>query len=241
MNINTVILAAGKGTRMRSDLPKVLHKIGSKSMVEHVIDASVNSGCEKISIVYGYGGQEVKATLDNKEINFIEQKEQLGTGHAVVQATKSMMDDEIILILYGDVPLIRTETIARLLKSKSRDGISLLTVNLENPAGYGRIVRDNGKVVRIVEEKDASEKEKEITEVNTGIMAVNGNDLKRWLGMIDNNNAQGEYYLTDIISIAELEGAVIATAHPDDEIEVMGVNDPEQLNQLEQEYIKRIK
>lgn len=225
---------------MRSDLPKVLHKVGNKSMIEHVIDASNDAECNKINIIYGYGGDQVKSQLRNRDIGFIEQVEQLGTGHAVAQASGIINDDEVALILYGDVPLILPETLTRLLKSKTRDGMSLLTVNLDNPKGYGRIIRENGKVVRIVEEKDASDEKKKITEVNTGIMAVNGKDLKRWLEIIDNNNSQGEYYLTDIIAIAEFEGAIISTAHPDSEIEVMGANDPEQLSQLDLEYKKRI-
>lgn len=239
MNKTVIILAAGKGTRMESDLPKVLHKVGPKSMVEHVIDASIDAGCSNINLVVGYGSEKVKLQLqDRSNIKYAQQEEQLGTGHAVKQALPLIEDNENVIILYGDVPLIKSETLAKMLESENTDGINLLTVRMDNPKGYGRIVRENDEVTKIVEEKDASDEIKKITEVNTGIMSANGKNLKAWLNKIDNKNAQNEYYLTDIIEIAKQEGAFISTVSPETEMEVMGANTKEQLAILEMEYNK---
>jgi bifunctional UDP-N-acetylglucosamine pyrophosphorylase/glucosamine-1-phosphate N-acetyltransferase len=244
MSLSVVILAAGKGTRMRSSLPKVLHAIADKPMVSHVIDSARQLGAINIYVVYGFGGNVLKATLtqDNTgdDLTFIEQKEQLGTGHAVDQASPFLKDDEDVLVLYGDVPLTKVSTLENLLEAKPENGMSLLTVYLANPTGYGRIVRTDGQVVGIIEQKDAKPEQLLINEANTGILYAKGGDLKRWLSALSNDNAQGEYYLTDIIAAAHSEGKVIATAHPDTEIEVEGANNRVQLAALERAYQMRL-
>lgn len=244
MSLSVVILAAGKGTRMRSSLPKVLHPIADKPMVSHVIDSARQLGAVNIYVVYGFGGGVLKATLnqDNAgdDLTFIEQTEQLGTGHAVDQASPFLKDDENVLVLYGDVPLTKVSTLENLLQAKPENGMSLLTVHLANPTGYGRIVRNDGQVVGIIEQKDAKPEQLLINEANTGILYANGGDLKRWLSGLSNDNAQGEYYLTDIIASAHGEGKVIATAHPDTEIEVEGANNRVQLAALERAYQARL-
>jgi len=240
MSLSVVILAAGKGTRMRSSLPKVLHAIANKPMVSHVIDAARQLNAENIYIVYGFGGEVLKATLtenySSDDLVFIEQKEQLGTGHAVDMASPFIKDDENVLVLYGDVPLTKVTTLERLLEVKPDDGMGLLTVNLTNPNGYGRIVRKKDSVVGIVEQKDATAEQLLINEANTGILLANGGDLKRWLSNLSSDNAQGEYYLTDIIAACHNEGKVIATAHPETEVEVEGANNRVQLAALERAY-----
>lgn len=248
MSLSVVILAAGKGTRMRSSLPKVLHSVAEKPMVGHVIDSARQLGASNIYVVYGFGGDVLKATLtkDNTgdDLTFVEQVEQLGTGHAVDQASPFLTDDEDVLVLYGDVPLTKVSTLESLLAAKPTDGMALLTVHLANPMGYGRIVRQeiSGKqqVVGIIEQKDANEEQLKINEANTGILLANGGDLKRWLSNLSSDNAQGEYYLTDIIAAAHGEGKVVATAHPETEIEVEGANNRVQLATLERAYQARI-
>lgn len=240
MNLSVVILAAGKGTRMKSSLPKVLHPVAHKPMVQHVIDASKALNSNNITMVYGHGGEQLKEALAANKVNWALQAEQKGTGHAVKVANEFMPDDQTILILYGDVPLIQTETLERLLAVKPEKGIALLTVKLDNPTGYGRIVRDeNNKVVGIVEQKDANPEQLLINEVNTGIMAVNGDLLKGWLANLSSDNAQGEYYLTDVIAMANKAGYAINTAHPESGIEVEGANNRVQLATLEREYQRR--
>lgn len=239
MALNVVILAAGKGTRMRSDLPKVLHPIAHKSMVQHVIDTAHSIGSDAIQLVYGYGADKLKSTLGEQKLNWILQAEQLGTGHAVAQAIPNIDDNDTVLILYGDVPLIQASTLEALLAARPEYGVAILTVNLANPMGYGRIVREQGKVVGIVEQKDANPEQLAINEVNTGIMAVPGNALKTWLDRLSNNNAQGEYYLTDIIAMAHADGVEINTAQPQSAIEVEGANNRVQLAQLERAYQAR--
>ena len=237
MNLTTIILAAGKGTRMRSQLPKILHSIGHKSLLHHVYDLSVAMDNNTIHIVIGHGAELVKKTLADFACLWIEQPQQLGTGHAVQQVSNQIDDNSMVLILYGDVPLLQVETLKKLLGKINEKTLALLTVNLQNPTGYGRIVRnDLGKVLRIVEEKDATEIEKKITEGNTGILAVQGKALKKWLSQLGNNNAQGEYYLTDIIAFAVADGFEIATSSPANEDEVLGVNDKLQLAHLERVY-----
>jgi bifunctional UDP-N-acetylglucosamine pyrophosphorylase/glucosamine-1-phosphate N-acetyltransferase len=236
MNLAVVILAAGKGTRMRSSLPKVLHKIADKSMVEHVIDTAKQLSANNIHIVYGFGGDKLKQAITETDVNFVEQAEQLGTGHAVAMTIPHLTDDQQVLVLYGDVPLIQASTLTQLISVKPADGLALLTVNLTNPTGYGRILRENGHVVGIVEQKDATAAQLAINEVNTGIMLVNASDLKRWLANLSNNNAQGEYYLTDIIAMAHQEQKTIATAQPETAIEVEGANNRVQLAALERAY-----
>jgi len=244
MSLSVVILAAGKGTRMRSSLPKVLHVVADKPMVAHVINSARHLGAKNIYVVYGFGGEMLKAALtdDNSgdDLTFVEQAEQLGTGHAVDQASPFLKDDEDVLVLYGDVPLTKVSTLESLLKAKPDNGMALLTVHLANPTGYGRIVREADQVVGIIEQKDASPEQLTINEANTGILLANGGDLKRWLSGLSNENAQGEYYLTDIIATAHNEGKAIATAHPETEIEVEGANSRVQLASLERAYQARM-
>ncbi|MCK4864349.1 MAG: bifunctional UDP-N-acetylglucosamine diphosphorylase/glucosamine-1-phosphate N-acetyltransferase GlmU, partial [Gammaproteobacteria bacterium] len=217
-------------------LPKVLHSLAGKSLVQHVIDTSKKLNPEVINVVYGHGGELVQQKINDNDINWVLQAEQLGTGHAVEQVSAQLKDEQLVLILYGDVPLIKVETLTELLE-QAKDGISLLTVSLDNPQGYGRIVRNAADAVEnITEEKDATEDIKKINEVNTGILAVKADLLKNWLGKLDNNNAQKEYYLTDVIAMAVKDGFKIETTQPDNEYEVMGVNNRMQLSELERYY-----
>jgi len=234
MKITTIILAAGKGTRMRSGLPKILHKIANKALLRHVYDMSSQLENNNIKIVYGHGAELVRDVLSDLQVTWIEQKQQLGTGHAVQQVSDQIADNDVVLILYGDVPLLKLSTVNLLLANVNPQSLSLLTVELENPTGYGRIVRNNaGEVIKNVEEKDALESEKKIREVNTGIMAVHGDKLKKWLGQLTNNNAQREYYLTDVLEMAVAEGVGVVTSQPETVEEVLGVNNRIQLSQLE--------
>lgn len=234
--LSVVILAAGKGTRMYSNLPKVLHSLAGKPMVQHVIDTATLVGAKNVHLVYGHGGDLLKKSLAGSDLNWVLQAEQLGTGHAMQQAAPFFSDDEDVLMLYGDVPLISVETLSKLLNAKPEGGIGLLTVVLDDPNGYGRIVRENGIVTGIIEQKDASEEQLKIQEINTGILVANGASFKRWLSQLNNNNAQGEYYITDIIAMAHAEGHLIATVHPARNSEVDGVNNRLQLSRLERVY-----
>ncbi len=237
MKITTIILAAGKGTRMCSAIPKVLHKIANRPLLRHVYDMSYQLNNNAIKIVYGHGANLVRKVLADIDVSWVEQKQQLGTGHAVQQVSDQISDSDIVLILYGDVPLLKLATVKGLLANVSDKTLALLTVNLKNPIGYGRIVRDSsGKVIKIVEEKDASITEKKIVEGNTGIMAVQGNKLKKWLNQLSNDNAQGEYYLTDIIEMAVADQITIITTQPESVDEVLGVNNRIQLSHLERVY-----
>ncbi|NAW63617.1 bifunctional UDP-N-acetylglucosamine diphosphorylase/glucosamine-1-phosphate N-acetyltransferase GlmU [Photobacterium halotolerans] len=236
MSFSAVILAAGKGTRMYSALPKVLHTLAGKPMVKHVIDTCSDLGAANIHLVYGHGGDLMQARLAQEPVNWVLQAEQLGTGHAVNQASGDFGDDEQVLILYGDVPLISGETLENLLQAQPEGGIGLLTVVLDDPSGYGRIVRESEAVVAIVEQKDATPAQQQIREINTGVMVANGGDLKRWLGQLKNDNAQGEYYLTDVIAMAHAEGRHIQAVHPALAVEVEGVNNRLQLARLERAY-----
>lgn len=221
---------------MYSNLPKVLHTLAGKPMVKHVIDTCEGMAAQGIHLVYGHGGDLMKSSLAEEKVNWVLQAEQLGTGHAVDQASSQFADDEQVLVLYGDVPLISEHTLTNLLESQPKGGVGLLTVILDDPAGYGRIVRKDGNVVAIVEQKDASEDQKKIQEINTGVMVATGKDLKRWLSGLNNDNAQGEYYLTDVIAAAHKEGRVIEAVHPASPIEVEGVNDRVQLARLERAH-----
>lgn len=239
MALNVVILAAGKGTRMKSNLPKVLHKVAERPMVQHVIDTARALGAAKPQLVYGYGAEALKDALGEQPLHWVLQAEQLGTGHAVAQASNNIADNDTVLVLYGDVPLTELDTLKQLLHAKPANGVAILTVKLANPTGYGRIVRENGKVVGIVEQKDANAEQLAINEVNSGIMALPGKQLKTWLSQLSNSNAQGEYYLTDIIAMAHAEGVEITTAHPSDAMEVEGANNRVQLAALERAYQQR--
>ncbi|GAB3395740.1 bifunctional UDP-N-acetylglucosamine diphosphorylase/glucosamine-1-phosphate N-acetyltransferase GlmU [Azotobacter armeniacus] len=236
MSLDIVILAAGQGTRMRSALPKVLHPLAGQSMLGHVVDTARQLAPQGIHVVIGHGAERVREQLAADDLNFVLQAEQLGTGHAVAQALPAL-SAERVLILYGDVPLIEADTLRRLLAQVGPDRLALLTVDLVDPTGYGRIVRDAaGQVVAIVEHKDASPEQRAICEGNTGILAVPGEHLAEWLGRLSNDNAQGEYYLTDVIAMAVADGLQIATEQPQDAMEVQGANDRIQLAQLERYY-----
>lgn len=239
MSIKTIILAAGQGTRMRSARPKVLHEIADKALLQHVYETSLSLSDNKIYIIYGHGGETVKQTLNSFDATWIEQKQQLGTGHAVQQAIHHVEDQDTVLILYGDVPLLKAQTIQALLKNVSLTSLALLTVTLDDPTGYGRIVRDKEHaVIKIVEQKDANEAELQINEGNTGILACKGGLLKNWLSRLSNNNAQNEYYLTDIIEMAVEDGLSIETTQAGSQDEVLGVNNRNQLAHLERVYQK---
>ncbi len=239
MSLDIVILAAGQGTRMRSALPKVLHPVAGKSMLGHVIDSARQLQPQSIQVVIGHGAETVRERLAADDLSFVLQAQQLGTGHAVAQALPKL-SAENVLILYGDVPLIEVDTLQRLLKQVSAEQLGLLTVDLNDPTGYGRIVRDEQGVVKaIVEHKDATPAQRSICEGNTGILAVPGKRLAEWLGRLSNNNAQGEYYLTDVIAMAVADGLVVATEQPLDAMEVQGANDRMQLAELERHYQKR--
>lgn len=232
-----VILAAGQGTRMKSDIPKVLHPLAGKPLVQHVIDVARELGSDAIHLVHGHGGGQVREALASQDLTWVEQAEQLGTGHAVDQVMPGIDDDRMVLVLYGDVPLITAATLNKLLESVSADTMALLTARLPDPTGYGRILRDDqGQVCGIVEQKDASPEQLAIDEVNTGIMAVPAVHLRKWLSALDNDNAQGEYYLTDIIAMAVADGVAIAAFAPASLAEIMGVNNKVQLAELERRY-----
>jgi len=231
--MNVVILAAGMGKRMHSALPKVLHPLAGKPLLSHVVDAARALSPSSLTIIYGHGGERVPQSLAASDLAFVKQEPQLGTGHAVLQAVPHLRDESPTLILYGDVPLTRPSSLKRLLDSAGTEKLSILTVELENPAGYGRIVRENGAIVRIVEQKDASAAERAICEVNTGIMVAPTAKLKQWLATLSNDNAQGEYYLTDIVARAVAEGVPVVSAQPEAVSETLGVNSKVQLAELE--------
>ena len=236
MSLDIVILAAGQGTRMRSALPKVLHPIAGQSMLAHVLNTARRLKPSSIQVVIGHGAELVREQLAAEDVNFVVQSEQLGTGHAVAQAVPHLTAENT-LVLYGDVPLIEAATLESLLKQLSADSMALLTVNLDNPAGYGRIVRNAaGLVQAIVEHKDASPEQLHICEGNTGILAAPRQQLTDWLGRLSNSNAQGEYYLTDIIAMAVTDGLTVATETAVDAMEVQGANDRLQLSELERHY-----
>jgi len=240
MPLSVVILAAGKGTRMKSSIPKVLHRLANKPLLEHVYDTAKNLGAEEIVVIYGHGGELVKETCKHFDAKWVEQKEQLGTGHAVKQAFDSVNLKNNVLVLYGDVPLTKKATLQDLLND-SEGKVALLSVNLDDPFGYGRILRNNdNQVTGIVEQKDASDEQQQIKEVNTGILACNGETLKQLLNNIDNKNSQGEYYLTDIFELAAKDKIKIKTAQPDSSYEVEGVNNRLQLAALERIFQKNL-
>ncbi len=241
MPLSVVVLAAGQGTRMKSDIPKVLHEIGGTPLLTHVIKAARVLDSADITVVYGHGGDQVQSVLSDEKINWVEQSEQLGTGHAVQQAMPSVPDNHVALLLYGDVPLITSETLKKLVVAAEQNALALLTAKLENPTGYGRIVRDStDKVQCIVEQKDATEEQLTINEINTGMLAVRSNELRQWVNRLDNKNAQGEFYLTDIVGFAAEDGVGINTRQPESAEEIEGVNNKQQLANLERAYQSRL-
>jgi bifunctional UDP-N-acetylglucosamine pyrophosphorylase/glucosamine-1-phosphate N-acetyltransferase len=231
--MNVVILAAGMGKRMQSALPKVLHPLAGKPLLSHVVDTARALSPSRVCIIYGHGGEMVPQRIGAPDLSFAKQEPQLGTGHAVMQAVPHLRDDVPTLILYGDVPLTTTHSLQQLLDSAGADKLAVLTVELDDPTGYGRIVRRDGKIVGIVEQKDASESERAIREVNTGIMVAPTAKLKKWLDNLSNDNAQREYYLTDIVACAVEDGVPVVSAQPSAAWETLGVNSKVQLAELE--------
>lgn len=241
--MNVVILAAGMGKRMQSNLPKVLHPIAGKAMLQHVIATARQlhgANAAKICVIYGHGGEQVPAAVVADDIAFAKQEPQLGTGHAVAQAIPHLDDAVPTLILYGDVPLTRSTSLQRLLAAAGSGKLAILTAQMADPTGLGRIIREDGKIRRIVEQKDANETERAVTEINTGIMVAPTAALKKWLGQLSNQNAQGEYYLTDIVASAVADGVTVTSAQPDAIWETLGVNSKVQLAELERVHQKNI-
>jgi len=237
MSLCIVILAAGQGTRMYSDKPKVLHTLAGKSLLEHVCETAMGLSHRDIYVVYGHGGEQVPNALQDFQVNWVEQKERLGTGHAVQQVLPYIPDVDNVLILYGDVPLITKESLKTLIDAASNTGFSLLTTHIEDPHGYGRIIRDvDSKIVAIVEEKDATEEQKRIFEINTGFIVVKSELLKLWVNALGNDNKQNEYYLTDIVSKAVADDVTITAVLAESNIEVKGINNRSQLAEAERYF-----
>jgi bifunctional UDP-N-acetylglucosamine pyrophosphorylase/glucosamine-1-phosphate N-acetyltransferase len=237
MSIQVVILAAGQGKRMFSSLPKVLHLLAGKPLLSHVIETARLLSNKKPIVVFGHQGEQLRKSLANHDVEWVEQKEQLGTGHALLQALPHLSKDDKVLVLYGDVPLIAVDTLKKLMDTTTENALGMITANLKQPYGYGRIKRDaNHKVVSIIEEKDATEEERAITEINSGIYVVSAELLNRWLPTLKNQNAQKEYYLTDIFRLAATEKMVVNTVQPARVEEISGVNDGLQLASLERYY-----
>ncbi len=253
--VDVVIMAAGKGTRMKSRLPKVLHQLAGRALLQHVVDTAATLLARNIVVITGHGAMEVEAALAQSktkpesnsqtlaqgfELRFVRQEPQLGTGHAVQQAVPALPDDGIVVVLSGDVPLTQPDTLKNLITACGGDKLALLTLEFTNPAGYGRIVRDGDKVQAIVEQKDATDAQKQIKEIYSGIMAVPAAHLKKWLARLDNKNAQSEYYLTDIVKFAVADGVGVVGHKITDEVQVAGVNSPVQLAELERAYQMRL-
>jgi bifunctional UDP-N-acetylglucosamine pyrophosphorylase/glucosamine-1-phosphate N-acetyltransferase len=239
MKLEVVILAAGQGTRMKSRLPKVLHQIAGKPLLEHVLLTAQRLEPVAIHVVIGHGCEQVEAALASYEVNWVLQERQLGTGHAVTQALPGIAPDSLVLVLYGDVPLTSADTLRRLI-DQAAEAPALLTARLEDPAGYGRIVRDaSGRLSRVVEDKDCMEAERAIDEINTGVLAAPAHDLLTYLPRVGNDNQQGEHYLPDVLGLAVADGKHVATTLADSEMEILGVNDRVQLAQVEREYQRR--
>jgi bifunctional UDP-N-acetylglucosamine pyrophosphorylase/glucosamine-1-phosphate N-acetyltransferase len=241
MVLNVVVMAAGQGTRMRSARPKVLHTLGGRHLLQHVLAAAAGLGAKRIVVVTGHGAEAVERSVGAPGLAFVRQEPQLGTGHALQQAAPLLDDDGMTLVLNGDVPLIETDTLQRLVAAATPAQLALLTIELEQPRGYGRIVRSGrtfavDTIVGIVEEKDASDEQRALREVYTGVMAAPTRALKRWLGGLGNDNAAGEYYLTDVVGLAVAEGVTVTSVAAGSETEVLGVNSPAQLADLERRY-----
>lgn len=240
MAVSIIILAAGQGKRMHSVLPKVLQPLAGKSLLQYVIDTAVEIGGDDVCIVYGYGGDAMLLAFEGQDLRWEQQTEQLGTGHAVQQAMPETPDDNQVMILFGDVPLLRSETLTRMLDCCGIDEVAVLTADVEEPFGYGRIIRESGKVVRNVEEKDATDEERAVTEINSGVMVCPAARLKNWLNRLDNHNSQGEYYLTDVINFAVDDGCIVHGVKADSWVEVMGINDKKQLGEVERALQARL-
>ena len=236
MSTSVIILAAGKGTRMRSSLPKVLQPLAGRPLLGHVVDTAKKLQAGNIITIYGHGGQLVQDAFAHENVQWVEQAEQLGTGHAVKVTLPVLPQDGLSLILSGDVPCITQQTLQKLLDASQISGIGLVTLTLPDASGYGRIVRENNKIQAIVEHKDASDEQRQIKEINTGIYCVSNTKLHEWLPKLSNNNAQGEYYLTDIVAMAIADGLEVASVEPERAFEVEGVNDRVQLAALEREF-----
>ena len=241
MPLSVVILAAGQGKRMKSDLPKVLQPLAGRPLLQHVIDAARELAADDIHVVHGHGGDRVRAALAQEKLTWALQAEQLGTGHAVQQAMPGVPDDHLVAIMFGDVPLVQASTLQRLVDAAAGgEALALLSVRMRDPTGYGRIVRDRaGNVARIVEHRDANQKERAIDEVNTGLMVASARRLREWLGQLRNDNAQGEYYLTDVVVMAARAGLKVHAVVAEREDEVLGVNDKAQLAEVEAVYRRR--
>jgi bifunctional UDP-N-acetylglucosamine pyrophosphorylase/glucosamine-1-phosphate N-acetyltransferase len=240
MSLSIVILAAGQGKRMKSNLPKVLQPLAAEPLLAHVLQTARDLQPDAIHVVFGHGGEQVRAAFADQPIQWALQTEQLGTGHALAQAMPAIDDAQTVLVLNGDVPLTRAQTLQALLDVVARGSVAVLSVKLNDPAGYGRILRNNaGQVVRIVEHKDATTKERAITEANTGLLAANAGRLRQWLAQLKNDNAQGEYYLTDIVTMAVRDGVPVEAILAPSEAEVLGVNDKVQLAEVESQLRRR--
>jgi bifunctional UDP-N-acetylglucosamine pyrophosphorylase/glucosamine-1-phosphate N-acetyltransferase len=238
--LSVIILAAGQGTRMRSDLPKVLQPLAGHPLLGHVLATARVLQADDVCIVYGHGGETVPAAIGDDSLRWALQAEQLGTGHAVQQAMPETPDDNQVLILFGDVPLLTPGTLTRLLDETGKDDLAVLSVDMDDPTGYGRIVRSGDNVTGIVEQKDASEAERTIREINTGVMVAPGRKLRAWLDNLGNDNAQGEYYLTDVVAMAVSEGVNVRGVKADNWTEVMGINDKKQLAEAERALQARL-
>ena len=240
MKLDVIILAAGQGKRMKSRLPKVLHVAGGMPLLEHVILTAQGLEPAAIHVVIGHGSEQVREALAHYDINWVMQEDQLGTGHAVLQALPDVSGDGVVLVLYGDVPLIRLSTLQNLVQY-AQAGPALLTAKLSNPRGYGRVLRDaQGALVGVIEDKDATPAQREIQEVNTGLVAAPLSDFLQYLPRVKRDNQQGEYYLPDVLSLAVADGKAVASCAADSELEVLGVNDRVQLNQVEREHQRRL-
>ena len=236
MSTTVIILAAGKGTRMRSSLPKVLQPLAGRPLLGHVIETAKKLNADNIITIYGHGGDRVQTAFAQEDIKWVEQAEQLGTGHAVQMTLPVLPQDGVSLILSGDVPCINPVTLQKLLDATAATGIGLVTLTLPDANGYGRIVREQGQIQAIIEHKDASEEQRQIKEINTGIYAVSNAKLHQWLPSLSNDNSQGEYYLTDIVAMALADGMQVASVEPEQAFEVEGVNDRVQLAALERQF-----
>lgn len=233
LSTSIIILAAGQGKRMNSRGPKVLQPLAGQPLLQHVVDCAKATGATDICVVYGHGGEAVQEAMQHESLRWALQAEQKGTGHAVQQAMPETPDENRVLILYGDVPLLQIHTVQNLLNACGTGDLGVLTVDLDNPFGYGRIVRKNGAVTKNVEEKDTTDEQKKITEINSGVMCAPADSLKRWLGNLKNDNSQGEYYLTDVIAMAVADGTIVHGVKTDDQVQIMGINDRKQLAEAE--------